>query len=203
MRNKCMKGYTMNSRGSCVPVKRTSSKRVLPSTGGNNVMDWGNDCCATGCTDFYARVTCGTQTVTCQLPEGCTDQNWTQNLWDQGLNDLIFGGQGNFQYEYGEEFTVPDYSFEGVDVGDMPYSLQCWGGCQYSGGSMVSACLGVGQIGQGYGSYSGQACGNVVRCNCNCNANCGATGTITPGGPKDVMPFGRGGSIKMNRRKKR
>ena len=171
----------MNKTSKCGPnemrlpngrCQRTKSKQIVALDNGNGdvVMDYGYDCCSSQCTDFYARVSCGTQTVTCMLPQGCSQLNYSENWWNQNLNDLLFGDYSNSQYQYGETFVTTSYEFEQVNGG----GLSCYGGCSYSGGDLRSACLGTGA--SGYSAYNNQSvCGQVVRCNCKCYADCGAS----------------------------
>ena len=195
-KNSCPKGYVMK-RGVCSPVNNKYNAISSNNTGGNTVMDWGSDCCATGCSDFYARVTCGTQVVTCQIPQGCWADVPDNNLfpWDESWQ----GTTANF-YSYGEEMLIPDYHFEGVDAGPMPYALSCYNGCSYSGGSLTSACLGTAPGWGSYANFQGANCGSIVKCDCKCPLDCGAT--FDPGGHSaDWQPgeWRRGGKIKRRR----
>ena len=165
-KNSCPKGYVMR-RGVCSPVNNKYNAISSNNTGGNNVMDAGYDCCSTGCSNFYAKVICGIQTVICNIPTGCYVTPYSEQYfldfihweyWDEPTT-----------YAYGQEMLVPDYSFEGVNAGDMPYTTQCYNGCEHAGGDIVSACLGIGQLeGGNYGGHAGQMCNQIVHCNCMC-----------------------------------
>ena len=187
-RSKCAYDEIRLPNGVCQKKKRKQTIGISDSNGAV-VMAEGPDCCqygAGGCGNFSVRVGCQQTQVTCMQPEGCG----TVSIDSLGaaafyFDDLLTGNLPA-QYQYGETFLTTQYTF--TPVGGGPSSCEL--GCSPVGGSMESACLGLGSYHNPGGlgstfSFNDDVCGTVTSCHCACYDDCSSTpiddGTVSSG----------------------
>lgn len=220
MNSECMKGYTMNAHGSCVPIKRTNTKqrglpRRLPKGSNPSNREIGISCCDIGIannTSRYGNFFCNATS----LSNNCTECGM---LPDMAIEDCASGNMTNGYHSCTRnsnyvniccECSGPGGSADCYEkYGDLGEGYWRCGGHEYDHG--CGRCIIVGQESPATECPNGLSCnGNLYDCpeQMMCIY---APGTVTgfccidgnPGHSKpDLGPsFGRrGGRIRRGRR---
>ena len=204
---KCMKGYTMNSNGSCVPIKRTNTKqRGLSNSTSRNQNRAELPCCSQGC----YRTTWTAQ---------CVD------IWDSSVGlyrrELdLYVNPSHVGGAIGCKFSSHDNHLENAKNAELRYLARTGGGyctgnfimpqgsqmvncnhtfdtCEYEG-HKNSYCSGWWTLNEDGGVEWGHQYGNY---NCDSNYMCGNAQPKYASEAPPKTEWRRGGKVRRRRRR--